>query len=77
MKISIAVKKKMLQCFIRFSVIKLGNFFCLKYYMTCGVIMFNDEYGTSSVKYVNFTKDVSPKMDSLPIFWHVVKNECP
>ena len=33
--------------------------------MTCGVIMFNDEYGASSAKYVNFTKDVSPKMDSL------------
>ena len=45
--------------------------------MTCGVIMFNDEYGASSAKYANFTKDVSPKMDSLPIFWHVVKNECP
>ena len=76
MKIFISVKKNV-TVFHKVQCCKTWKFFSLKYYMTCGVIMFNDEYGASSAKYANFTKDVSPKMDSLPIFWHVVKNECP
>ena len=45
--------------------------------MTCGVTMFNDDYGASLAKYDNLTKAVSQKIDGSPIFWHVSKNECP